>query len=509
MNIDNFEKQAQSEFDRYRPEVNTDEVWENIEPHLKKKRKRRPFLFFFWGLGIGLLMVLLWMKFSPDDTVQGSNTAITTLAPEPAEANAPEKNSGVANLSTDTETSKITGVDAKILMQKGVSRNTNSLLKTAQDQVILNEYNDENRPEQQSSNDLTSIQATSSTTKNPTIEPQTSIPQTLDAIPIEGNQNLTLLPDQKPDSTVNIAFDAETSRTPKETSVQGSEKKKKNSTPDAKSKTKAKKMGRTRPHKRKASKQTLSIHTGLVLPLKVLQPNDRVETNDGLLANRKASEKTLEAFSVSLHYTYATKKGLLFRGGFDYRRLNEKFLVRYSEKETKIVTGVLTQTVNTSGQVISTTTGPKEVTTTTIYSNVAYNSYQFLNLPLGMGFQKINKKSQWEIAGGMDLNLWFHFNGNLYNAYGEAVALSKSKYPDVYKRNTGLGMWASYGYSRNLSRNIRWQLAAKVNLPFQQITSDQYPLIQKYYTIGLQGGLIFNLIKEPKSKHKKRQRTQD
>jgi hypothetical protein len=215
MNIDNFEKQAQSEFDRYRPEVNTDEVWENIEPHLKKKRKRRPFLFFFWGLGIGLLMVLLWMKFSPDDTVQGSNTAITTLAPEPAEANAPEKNSGVANLSTDTETSKITGVDAKILMQKGVSRNTNSLLKTAQDQVILNEYNDENRPEQQSSNDLTSIQATSSTTKNPTIEPQTSIPQTLDAIPIEGNQNLTLLPDQKPDSTVNIAFDAETSRTPK------------------------------------------------------------------------------------------------------------------------------------------------------------------------------------------------------------------------------------------------------------------------------------------------------
>jgi hypothetical protein len=268
-------------------------------------------------------------------------------------------------------------------------------------------------------------------------------------------------------------------------------------------------MGRTRPHKRKASKQTLSIHTGLVLPLKVLQPNDRVETNDGLLANRKASEKTLEAFSVSLHYTYATKKGLLFRGGFDYRRLNEKFLVRYSEKETKIVTGVLTQTVNTSGQVISTTTGPKEVTTTTIYSNVAYNSYQFLNLPLGMGFQKINKKSQWEIAGGMDLNLWFHFNGNLYNAYGEAVALSKSKYPDVYKRNTGLGMWASYGYSRNLSRNIRWQLAAKVNLPFQQITSDQYPLIQKYYTIGLQGGLIFNLIKEPKSKHKKRQRTQD
>ncbi|MBK6998317.1 MAG: hypothetical protein IPH31_26860 [Lewinellaceae bacterium] len=246
-----------------------------------------------------------------------------------------------------------------------------------------------------------------------------------------------------------------------------------------------------------------------MLPLKVLQPNDRVETNDDLLANRKASEKTLEAFSVSLQYTYATKKGLLFRGGLDYRRLNEKFLVRYSEKETKIVTGVLTQTVNTSGQVISTTTGPKEVTTTTIYSNVAYNSYQFLNLPLGMGFQKMNKKSQWEIAGGMDLNLWFHFNGTLYNAYGEAVALSKSKYPDVYKRNAGLGMWASYGYSRNLSRNIRWQLAAKVNLPFQQITSDQYPLIQKYYTIGLQGGLIFNLIKEPKSKHKKRQRNQD
>ncbi|MBK6998318.1 MAG: hypothetical protein IPH31_26865 [Lewinellaceae bacterium] len=83
MNIDNFEKQAQSEFESYRPEVNTDEVWENIEPHLKKKRKRRPFLFFFWGLGIGLLMVFLWMKFSPNDTMQGSNTGLTELAPDP------------------------------------------------------------------------------------------------------------------------------------------------------------------------------------------------------------------------------------------------------------------------------------------------------------------------------------------------------------------------------------------------------------------------------------------
>jgi hypothetical protein len=244
-----------------------------------------------------------------------------------------------------------------------------------------------------------------------------------------------------------------------------------------------------------------------VLPLKVLQPNDQVETNNGLLANRKTSEKTLEAFAASGQYTYATKRGLLFRGGLDYRRLNERFLVRYDEKETKIVTGVLTQTVNATGQVISQTTGPKEVTTTTIYSNVAYNSYQFLNFPLGMGFQQLKKKSQWEIAGGLDINLWFRFNGTLYNPYGEAVALTKSQYYNVYKRNTGLGLWASYGYSRNLSRNIRWQLAAKVNLPFQHITSERYPLTQKYYTICLQGGLVFNLIKEPKSKHKKRQRT--
>ncbi len=108
MNIDNFEKQAQSEFDRYRPEVNIDEVWENIEPHLKKKRKRRPFLFFFWGLGIGLLMVFLWMKFSSNDTMQVNTTGLTELTPNPVSAISPEKNSTASNPSTATETSRIT-----------------------------------------------------------------------------------------------------------------------------------------------------------------------------------------------------------------------------------------------------------------------------------------------------------------------------------------------------------------------------------------------------------------
>jgi hypothetical protein len=67
-----------------------------------------------------------------------------------------------------------------------------------------------------------------------------------------------------------------------------------------------------------------------------------------------------------------------------------------------------------------------------------------------------------------------------------------------------MGLWASYGYSRNLSKNIRWQLSAKASIPCSTLTSAEYALTQKFYTLGVQGGLIFNLIEEPKSKHKKR-----
>ncbi len=72
MNINKFEEIVKSVFERHRPETDHDLLWENIEPHLKKKKKRRAFILLFWGLALGLLFLFFWENASPPTLSSGT-----------------------------------------------------------------------------------------------------------------------------------------------------------------------------------------------------------------------------------------------------------------------------------------------------------------------------------------------------------------------------------------------------------------------------------------------------
>lgn len=493
MNIENFEKRAQSEFENFRPEVDTEQIWQNIEPHLKKKKKRRLFILFFWGLGLGLLLFSLLKWNLPENNAQAQHAALAAKTIHPPELT--QDRNEAPSMQNATENT----VSAQRKMPHPSGNSTQPKMTTIQPLKSIDKMVENSA--------LSTFSAGKSSPESVAAMEQTIVPNSQTPLQSEATTVLSAQAKEIPVTAPFVATNQNEARS-EVNPAEGSQSAKPatlkngNRTPEKKNPAKAKKPAKIKPHKRKPSKQTLAVHTGIALPIGILKQNNLVEPNATLLANRKSSEKSLEALTADLRYAYATKKGLMFLIGMDYKRLNEKFKVSYSEKETKIITGVLTQTVDATGQIVAQTTGTKEVTTTRIYSNIAYNQYQYLNVPIGMGYQRFNKKSQWEITGGLDLSLWFRFKGTHYNAYGTPEVLGTSS--NDYKRNAGMGLWASYGYSRNLSRNIRWQLSAKASIPFSNITSAEYALTQKFYTIGLQGGLIFNLVEEPKSKHKKR-----
>ncbi|MFN0173210.1 MAG: hypothetical protein ACKVU0_01090 [Saprospiraceae bacterium] len=511
MNLENFEKTAQTEFENYRPEGDNEQIWQNIEPHLRNKKKRRLFILFFWGLGLGLISLLLWKQYTPENAIQANKLESEHSSNRGIEPISGAQNGSPVDEKSLSELPNAANAGSNAYSNKGIPQNKvsrNQPDERVQKGVAHLDYHGNPQypnlgvphlSEQVSAESLSGLpdkeapkaevnQAKAVSPKSVGATAPSIAPNPAGNAVITGNADLA----KKTDLAENATL-AKPAEAPNEIE-----------TPKEKSASKSKKSQRIKPHKRKRAKQTLTLGSGLALPISVLQPNPQVEANEALLTNRKASEKSLEALTGSFLYTYATPKGLLFRGGLDYQRLNERFEVSYNGKETKIVTGVLTQTVDGTGQIISQTMGDKEVTTTRVYTNISFNNYQFLNLPFGVGFQRVNKKSQWELLGGLDINLWFRFTGIHFNRFGEPMAARDDIYDDIYKRNTGLGIWASYGYSRNISRNIRWQVSAKAGMPFQRITSERYPLVQKIYTVGLQGGLVFNLVKEPKNKHKKR-----
>lgn len=243
--------------------------------------------------------------------------------------------------------------------------------------------------------------------------------------------------------------------------------------------------------------QNLSIQAGPALAVKSLTARRGVVIPSGYLDGRKATEHGLESFTAGLFYSAATRNGLVLKAGLDYRQINEKFHLAYTEKKTQINNGVLTQTVDGAGNIIHQTTGPKTVTMTTEYSYKAYNHYRFINLPIGTGYRHSTKKSRWELSGGLDVNLFFRTGGAIYNRYLEPTTLKSGGlyYDEVFRRNTGLGAWVSWSYCRKLSDQLWWQISANAQAPLSPVSKSEYELIQRYFNFGVQAGVVFQIGK--------------
>ena len=211
----------------------------------------------------------------------------------------------------------------------------------------------------------------------------------------------------------------------------------------------------------------------------------------------------MDGYAAGANYALITKSGLLFKGGINYLRQNERFKVSFTDVKEEIKLGVVDMTVDGAGAVIAQTYGYKKITTTTQFSNVSFNNFQYLNVPIGLGIRQANKKSKWELSGGLDFNLLFQFHGTLFNLDGDAVEFTGVNYRNTFKKTLGMGCWASYGYSRKLTKNIDWQVSANTQMQFQPVTQPGYPFVQRYINFGLQAGLVYNLKKGKTNKHKK------
>jgi len=483
MNLDNFEKLAKDLFDADRPTANHEEVWQNIEPHLKKKKKRRAIIWFFWGIGVFCLLGLLWWK---TNTV-GLGAGLSAEKLEEAawkdakQSSSPVSEPAVSKVPNPALENKVQTSDQSTQPKNKLRADAHVVQKEAFSEVLSRGL-----PASKSGSIAVEIPTPRLLDHSPVSEIQE--PEALEIAPAQAIPNQSLL------NLVPVSDIKEDKKTPSEAT---SELKPDQKRPARKPSKKERKRTRIFPH-------ALSLHAGMALPLKVLGNNPKVVANEAFLKNRKGSEKQLEAISASTYYTFSNKNGLLLRAGLDYRRLNEKFTVSYTNEKVETVLGVLTMTVDATGQVIAQTMGNKTVATTTIYSNQAYNYYQWLDFPMGVGYQNLNKKRAWELAAGLDLNLFFNFSGTMYNEFGQSTEFSSQSSSGVFIKKHGIGLWASYGYSRNISKNIRWQLSAKANIPLRNITVENYPLAQRYYCLGLQGGLIFNIVEQKDSKHKKR-----
>lgn len=510
MKNNRLDKNIKEIFDGFQPEIDTDSVWENIEPKLKKKKKNR--FFFFWLLlGAGFLFWFFGLKNQnqiPKTTSEvienQSVTAKNTLDIPKETVDAP--------IEIVTETEEIVESSTASINSKAVTtmatkrRNSEWYAQTFEryDEPFSNNQNILLGDEHISKTNNT---APSSTPTNIKIEEEILISKTKKSTQSKevNQENPTehLKSNKKSidDSVVDKKAMAESSSKKKSTNKKSKNKKSKKK----KKKKKRKRIARVQNSK---WRPYLQLFGAPEYNLRSLKYNG--EGTSQLRNQRKETESQLLSFSLGGNFQIVHKNGFVFFAGMELRNIDEKFQQTTRTERQGLENGIISYTVNSVGDTIDVAYGLKLKKTVTETTETEYNNLIFLNVPIGFGYGKIGRQYGWKILGGFNYNLGYEINAKYLDASGN-LRRYDNKPSDLFKKSfkprADLNLWTSAEFFRKINGNIHWMIAPKIEVPTRGLTDlEVYPLSQRYYNFSLKTGFNILLAKAPKKKKSKRRK---
>ncbi len=211
-----------------------------------------------------------------------------------------------------------------------------------------------------------------------------------------------------------------------------------------------------------------------------------VDTLGSLLANRNGSETTLESLNAGFEFRWYHPSGLNLFGGLEYIRINERFVNSYTFDSIRFEEEYIIGNKTVNG-VTSDLYGSASVLTVYQVDQTRYNAHNFIDLRLGMAYDKSFGKFGLGLSSSIQYNLrsWSSFTmfdeqKNLFTNGGDV---------QVFKNRNGLSL--------NLGATLRYQLSDSWNLWFspeihrrlKTVTTENYLLDQKYQLIRMKLGL--------------------
>jgi len=190
------------------------------------------------------------------------------------------------------------------------------------------------------------------------------------------------------------------------------------------------------------------------------------------------------SYSIGVRGSFVAANGLTFRGGIAYAKNKERFdFVKERQKITKEIK-------DKDGNVVSTQVEEK------VILDKIYNQYNYLDLPITIGFEKDLKDFILSLNGGIGLNLWSSQSGKIYkedikNVYdlkngGEAGV-------SFFRKNAGLSLITSVGLNYKYNERILLLLEPSMRYYLHSLSNTENPISQKYVFIGLNIGLSYRI----------------
>ncbi len=238
----------------------------------------------------------------------------------------------------------------------------------------------------------------------------------------------------------------------------------------------------------------LGIYAGAHLPIRKIEPKTR--EHDTFAASRVATEKNLESVNGGAFFGLQAKNGLSVEGGFEYLRINERFRATDStivQIGKVVTTGYIITAPGDTTFVLDTV----DVLQTTVNTRTIYNHYSFMSIPIGVGFT-FNQKAPLKpyLKGGIQINIGTRQKVGMLDSDGQYRLYKSSDFgASGFPFRTTVGILPFVQAGARVSLGGELEAFGEVRYLFMQrdITTDSFPLRQRYRAVGAQLGLRLGL----------------
>jgi len=208
--------------------------------------------------------------------------------------------------------------------------------------------------------------------------------------------------------------------------------------------------------------------------------------------SRNNTESTLYSFSASLRIAYISRSGLGVKTGFNYSQINEKF--EYLDPDASLIRTIITIDTLIVGGVPTVVTDTSTIRIPGSLDITSYNRYRFFDIPILATYEApLNDKFYYSFNGGVLINVAFSQKGRFLDPAGMPVWFTGSD-PDGYdafKNSAGLSFFGSLGLHYKLNDHLDIILEPNFRFYAGSLTSEPYPLEQRWLTLGLSHGIRY------------------
>jgi len=238
--------------------------------------------------------------------------------------------------------------------------------------------------------------------------------------------------------------------------------------------------------------KSVDVYFSHDIPVKILTSDS--PQFDSYIGMRKQTEKSLYSFSAGARFGFNVGYRWNLHTGINYSQINEKFeYIDPESNQTRIIT--IKDYVYSNGKIVDSIITEEQVIIPGTTKLKVFNKFRSFDIPvIGRFTVFANRHLSLSAMAGVYLNISVNEKGMILdsdNITPMDISLPSDSESEVFKSQWGISGFGAISMAYHLNTNLDFLLEPNARFQTESMTTETYPLQQRYNTFGLSTGLRF------------------